>query len=94
MPVHETRVIYDAIKEDLPKQLNQIDYNTLKLLDSKYILDRYPVENRFYSEEMIEMGFEVLLNINRLVEDSLELSKRAKKIILEVEEQLSITKED
>ena len=94
MPVHETRVIYDAIKEDLPNQLNQIDYNTLKLLDSKYILDRYPVENRFYSEEMIEMGFEVLLNINRLVEDSLELSKRAKKIILEVEEQLSITKED
>ena len=43
---------------------------------------------------MIEMVFEVLLNINRLVEDSLELSKRAKKIILEVEEQLSITKED
>ena len=94
VPVHETRVIYDAIKEDLPKELNQIDYNTLKLLDSKYILDRYPVENRFYSEEMIEMGFEVLLNINRLVEDSLELSKRAKKIILEVEEQLSIIKED
>lgn len=77
----------------LEKDLH-LDYNTLKLLDSKYILDRYPVENRFYSEEMIEMGFEVLLNINRLVEDSLELSKRAKKIILEVEEQLSIIKED
>lgn len=52
------------------------------------------VENRFYSEEMIDIGFGVLLNLNRLEEDSLELSKKVKKVILEVEGQLSITKED
>ena len=94
VPVHETSVIYDAIKDDLSKELSKTEYNTLKLLDSKFILDRYPVENRFYNEEMIDMGFEVLLNINRLVEDSLELSKRAKKIIIAVENELSISKEE
>ncbi len=93
VPVHETSVIYNAIKQDLTKELNQEDYNTLKLLDSKFILDRYPVENRFYNEEMIEMGFEVLINVNRLVEDSLNLSKRAKQVILEVENEISVSQE-
>lgn len=90
--VHETRVIYDSIKYDLDSEISKEDYFALKLLDNNFILYRYPSENRFYSEDMIDMAFEVLININSLVEEALGLSNRAKRVIKEVEEELSFDK--
>lgn len=90
--VHETRTIYDSIKYDLGSEISKEDYMALKLLDNNFILYRYPTENRFYSEDMIDMAFEVLVNINSLVEDALNLSKRAKRAIKEVEYEISFDK--
>lgn len=92
LSVHETRVIYDSIKSDLDSEISKEDYSALKLLDNNFILYRYPSENRFYSEDMIDMAFEVLVNINSLVEEALGLSNRAKRVIKEVEEELSFDK--
>lgn len=91
--VHEARVIYDSIKFDLDSEISKEDYFALKLLDNNFILYRYPSENRFYSEDMIDMAFEVLVNINSLVEEALNLSNRAKRIIKEVEDELSFDKD-
>lgn len=41
---------------------------------------------------MIDTAFEALININSLVEDALNLSKRAKRTISEVEEKISVSK--
>ncbi|MGL5575553.1 MAG: HEPN domain-containing protein [Sarcina sp.] len=90
--VHEVSAIYDAIKSDLNTELSRDDYQSLKMLDTSFILDRYPTENRFYNEEMIDNAFAVLININSLVQDVLNLSKRAKRVIQEVENEISITK--
>lgn len=90
--VHEARAIYDSIKNDLGSELSKEDYATLKLLDNNFILYRYPTENRFYSEDMIDMAFEVLVNINSLIEECLNLSNRAKQVIKKVEDELSISK--
>lgn len=90
--VHETSTIYDAIKHDLSVEINTDDYATLKLLDNNFILYRYPTENRFYSEDMIDMAFEALINVNTLVEEALNLSNRAKRVIKDVENEISITK--
>ena len=90
--VHETTTIYDSIKQDLTLEINTVDYATLKLLDNNFILYRYPTENRFYSEDMIDMAFEALININSLVEEALNLSNRAKRVIKGVEDEISITK--
>lgn len=90
--VHETRVIYDSIKSDLNSEITKDDYFALKLLDNNFILYRYPTENRFYSEDMVDMAFEVLININSLVEEALNLSNRAKHVIKQVEEELSFDK--
>lgn len=90
--VHETSVIYDAIKNDFHSEISKDDYSALKLLDNNFILFRYSTEERFYSEDMIDMAFEVLVNINSLVEDSLNLSNRAKKVIRDVENELSVSK--
>ena len=65
---------------------------SLGLLDNNFILYRYPTENRFYSEDMIDMAFEALIDINSIVENSLNLSNRAIKIIKEVENEISIDK--
>lgn len=91
--VHETRVIYDSIKSDLDSEISLEDYFALKLLDNNFILYRYPSENRFYSEDMIDMAFNVLVNINSLVEESLNLSNRAKRVIKKVEDELSFDKD-
>ncbi|OOM14654.1 hypothetical protein [Clostridium saccharobutylicum] len=91
--VHETRVIYDSIKSDLDSEIRVEDYFALKLLDNNFILYRYPSENRFYSEDMIDMAFNVLVNINSLVEESLNLSNRAKRVIKKVEDELSFDKD-
>lgn len=88
--IHETSVIYDSVKFDLGSEISKEDYNALKLLDNNFILYRYPIENRFYSEDMIDIAFKVLVNINSLVEESLNLSNRAKRVIKEVENELSI----
>ncbi|APF21580.1 hypothetical protein [Clostridium butyricum] len=64
LSVHETAMIYNAIKKDLVDELRNEDYFTLRMLDSKFIIDRYPVDNRFYEYEMIEEEFEALININ------------------------------
>lgn len=90
--VHETSVIYDAIKTDFHSEISKDDYSALKLLDNNFILFRYPTEERFYSEDMIDMAFEVLVNINSLVEDALNLSNRAKRVIRDVEDELSVSK--
>ena len=92
--VHETKTIYDSIKCDLGCEISNENYATLKLLDNNFILYRYPNENRFYSEDMIDMAFDVLVNINSIVEEALNLSKRAKQVIKEVENELSITKKE
>ena len=42
---------------------------------------------------MIEEGFEALININKIVDESLKLSKRAKIAIEEVEREISIDRE-
>lgn len=91
--VHEITVIYDCIKFDLGSEISKEDYTALKLLDNNFILHRYPSENRFYSEDMIDMAFEVLVNINSLVEEALNLSNRAKRVIREVENELTIDRE-
>lgn len=91
--VHETRAIYDTVKYDLGTEISNDDYSALKLLDNNFILYRYPTKDRFYSEDMIDMVFEVLVNINSLVEEALNLSKRAKRSIKEVESELSISKD-
>ena len=65
---------------------------SLGLLDNNFILYRYPTKNRFYSEDMIDMAFEALIDINSIVENSLNLSNRAIKIIKEVENEISIDK--
>ncbi|WP_125153449.1 hypothetical protein [Clostridium rectalis] len=88
--IHETGLIYESIKLDLGAEITKEDYNALKLLDNNFILHRYPKENRFYSEDMIDIAFKVLININSLVEEALNLSKRAKRVIKEVENELSI----
>ena len=90
--VHEISSIYDAIKEDLLVDLSKEDYQSLKMLDTSFILDRYPTENRFYNEEMIDNAFTVLVNINSLIQNVLNLSKRAKRVIEEVENEISVTK--
>ena len=41
---------------------------------------------------MIDMAFDVLVNINSLVEDALNLSNRAKRVIRDVEDELSVSK--
>ncbi|NAS18128.1 hypothetical protein GND98_009640 [Clostridium butyricum] len=93
LSVHETAIIYNAIKKDLVDELKIEDYLTLRMLDSKFIIDRYPVDNRFYEYEMIEEGFEVLINLNKIVDESLKLSKRAKIAIEEAEREISIDRE-
>lgn len=93
LSVHETAIIYDAIKKDLVDELRNEDYFTLRMLDSKFIIDRYPVDNRFYEYEMIEDGFEALININKIVDESLKLSKRAKIAIEEAEREISMDRE-
>lgn len=90
--VHETRTIYDSIKDDLSIEISKDDYATLNLLDNNFILYRYPTENRFYNEDMIDRAFEVLVNINSLIEEALKLSKRAKRAISEVENEISVSK--
>ena len=42
---------------------------------------------------MIDMAFEVLVNINSLVEEALNLSNRAKRVIKKVEDELSFDKD-
>lgn len=90
--VHETKIMYDAIKYDLNNEISKEDYDALKLLDNNFILYRYPSANRFYSEDMIDMAFKVMVNINSLVEGKLNLSKRAKRVIKDVEDEISISK--
>ena len=53
LSVHETAMIYNSIKKDLIDELRNEDYFTLRMLDSKFIIYRYPVDNRFYEYEMI-----------------------------------------
>ena len=65
---------------------------SLGLLDNNFILYRYPTENRFYSEDMIDMAFRALIDINSVVEDSLNLSNRAIKVIKKVENEISVDK--
>lgn len=91
--VHETRTIYDSIIFDLSNEISREDYATLSLLDNNFILYRYPTENRFYNEDMIDMAFKALVNINSIVEENLKLSNRAKKVISEVEDEISVSKE-
>lgn len=93
LSVHETAIIYNSIQEDLIEKLRKEDYYTLRMLDSKFILDRYPVDNRFYEYEMIENGFEALININKIVNESLQLSNRARVAIEEVEKEIIIDRE-
>lgn len=93
LSVHEITTIYSAVKNDLTEELSIEDYFTLRMLDSKFILDRYPRNNRAYEYVMIEEGFEALININKIVNESLELSNRAKRAIEEVEKEISIDKE-
>lgn len=88
--VHETSTIYDAIKLDLGSEISKDNYDALRLLDNNFILYRCPTANRFYNEDMIDMAFEVLININSLVEDGLKLSNRAKQVIKDVEKEISI----
>ncbi len=90
--VHETKAIYDCIKEELNSEISRDNYSTLSLLDNNFILYRYPTENRFYSEDMIDMAFEALIDINSIVEDSLDLSNRAIKVIERVENEISVDK--
>ncbi|WP_265859395.1 HEPN domain-containing protein [Clostridium botulinum] len=90
--VHETKAIYDSINEELNSEINRDNYSTLSLLDNNFILYRYPTENRFYSEDMIDMAFEALIDINSIVEDSLDLSNRAIKVIKRVENEISVDK--
>ncbi|AIY81069.1 hypothetical protein U728_1522 [Clostridium botulinum 202F] len=92
--IHETITIYNSIKCDLGSEISQGDYAALKLLDNNFILHRYSTENRFYSEDMIDMGFEVLINVNSLVEEALNLSNRAKRAIKEVEDEISFDIQD
>lgn len=89
--VHETKTIYDSIKRDLKSEISKQDYETLNFLDNNFILYRYPTENRFYSEDMIDTAFEALIDVNSSVEEVLNLSKRAKKVISKVEEEISIS---
>lgn len=42
---------------------------------------------------MIDMAFEALVNINTLVENALNLSNRARKVIKDVENEISIFKD-
>ena len=90
--VHETSVIYDSIKDNFYSEISKDDYSALKLLDNNFILFRYPTEDRFYSEDMIDMAFEVLVNINSLVEDALNIRSRGKSVIRDVEDELSVSK--
>lgn len=90
--VHETKVIYDSIKCDFIVEINKEDYDTLKLLDTNFILYRYPTANRFYNEDMIDSAFKVLVNLNTLVEEALNLSNRAKVVIRKVEDEISVSK--
>lgn len=55
------------LKRFKPNCISKEDYATLNLLDNNFILYRYPTQNRFYSEDMIDMAFETLVNINSLV---------------------------
>lgn len=90
--VHETRVIYDSIKSDFKVEIEKDDYDTLKLLDNNFILYRYPTANRFYNEDMIDSAFQALINVNTLIEESLNLSNRAKVVIRKVEDEISVSK--
>ncbi|WP_290458800.1 hypothetical protein [Romboutsia ilealis] len=90
--VHETRVIYDSIKYDFEVEIETDDYDTLKLLDNNFILYRYPTENRFYNEDMIDSAFKTLINLNTLIEEALNLSNRAKIVIKKVEDEISVSK--
>jgi hypothetical protein len=65
----------DKLKKFKPNFVSKEDYSTLKLLDNNFILYRYPTENRVYSEDMIDMSFEALVNINSLVENEISISK-------------------
>lgn len=77
IPVHEVAKLYDVIKSDLARELNEIDYKSLRLLDSMYISDRYPRKGRVYKEYLIELGVQALLNLKTIIDESLGLSKRA-----------------
>lgn len=90
--VHETKAIYDSIKDDLNVEISKDDYSTLGILDNNFILYRYPTENRFYSKDMIDMAFEDLIDINSIVEEALKLSNRAIKVIEKVENEISVDK--
>lgn len=90
--VHETKAIYDSIKDDLNVEISKDGYSTLGILDNNFILYRYPTENRFYSEDMIDMAFEALIDINSIVEEALKLSNRAIKVIEKVENEISVNK--
>lgn len=92
--VHEVGVICDAINNDLDNRISIEDFNALRLLDNNFILYRYPTPNRFYSEDMIDIAFKTLININSLVEEKLNLSNRAKQKIQEVENEISISKNE
>lgn len=63
------------------------------MVDSRFILDRYPVDNRFYEYELIGNGFESLININKIVSESLELSNRDRRVIEEADKEISIDRE-
>lgn len=89
--VHETKVIYDSIKCDFNLEINKEDYDTLKLLDTNFILYRYLTANRFYNEDMVDSAFKVLVNLNTLVEEELNLSNRAKIVIRKVEDEISVS---
>ena len=90
--VHETRVIYDSIKYDFEVEIETDDYDTLKLLDNNFILYRYPTANQFYNEDMIDLAFKTLINLNTLIEEALNLSNRAKIVIKKVEDEISVSK--
>lgn len=82
----------DSIRKELGAEISKENYATLSLLDNNFILYRYPTQNRFYSEDMIDMAFEALIDINSIVENSLNLSNRAMKVIKEVENEISVDK--
>ena len=51
-PVHEIKAIYESISSDFDEQLNEDELDVLHLLDTKFIIDRYPARPRFYDEEI------------------------------------------
>ena len=68
--------------------LNVVVFNVF----CNFILYRYPTANRFYNEDMIDSAFQALINVNTLIEESLNLSNRAKVVIRKVEDEISVSK--